>query len=84
METKGKGVFNWFSMNYLKGNPGKTQLLLKDEACIKIDDTDIKSSSCKKLLGVLIDNKITFNKQVIGYMLWLGLQNIWLKTNLEQ
>ena len=53
METKGKEVFNWFSMNYLKANPDKSQLLLtsKDEASIKIDDTDIKSSSSTKLLG---------------------------------
>ena len=53
-------------MNYLKVNPGKSQLLLtsNDEASIKIDDTDIKSSSSKKLLGVIIDNKLTFNEHV--------------------
>ena len=66
IETKGKEVFNWFSMNYLKANPGKSHLLLtsRDEASIKIDDTDIKSSSSKKLLGVIIDNKLTFNEYV--------------------
>ena len=44
IETKGKEVFNWFSMNHLKANPGKPQLLLtsNDEAAIKIDDIDIK------------------------------------------
>ena len=53
-------------MNYLKANPDKSQLLLtsKGEASIKIDDTDIKCSSSKKLLGVLINNKLTFNKHV--------------------
>ena len=54
-------------MNYLKANSDKCQLLLtsKDEASIKIDDTDIRSSSSKKkLLGVLIDIKLTFNKHV--------------------
>ena len=53
-------------MNYLKANPDKSQLLLtsKDEASIKIDNTSIRSSSSKKLLGVLIDNKITFNNHV--------------------
>ena len=53
-------------MNYLKANPDKSQLLLtsKDQASIKIDDTDMKSSSSKKLLGVLIDNKLTFNEHV--------------------
>ena len=67
IETKGKEVFNWFSMNYLKANPGKSQLLLtsKDEASIKIADTDIKSSSSKKLLGVLIDNMfLSFAKKL--------------------
>ena len=36
IETKEKEVFNWFSMNDLKANPGKSQLLLtsKDEASI--------------------------------------------------
>ena len=53
IETKGKEVFNWFSTNDLKANPDKSQLLLtsKDEVSIEIDDTDIKSSSSKKLLG---------------------------------
>ena len=66
IETNGKEVFTWFSMNYLKANPDKSQLLLtsKDEASTKIDDTDLKSSSSKKLLGVLIDNKLTFNEHV--------------------
>ena len=94
IETKWKEVFNWFSLNYLKANPDKCQLLLtsKDEASIKIDDTDIKGSSSKKqLLGVLIDTKFTFNKYVSrlckkasnNYIFLLGLQNIWLKTRMN-
>ena len=53
-------------MNYLKANTGKSHLLLtsRDEASIKIDDTDVKSISSKKLLGVIIDNKLTFNEHV--------------------
>ena len=53
-------------MNYLKANPDKSQLLLtsKDQASIKTDNTSIKRSSSKKLLGVLIDNKITFNNHI--------------------
>ena len=66
IETREKEVFNWFSMNYLKANSDKSQLLLtsKDEASIKIDDTNLKSSSSKKLLGILIDNKLTFKEHV--------------------
>ena len=53
-------------MKYLKANSDKSQLLLtsKDEASTKTDDIDIKSSSSKKLLGVLIDNKLTSNEHV--------------------
>ena len=42
-------------MNYLKANPDKSLPFLtsKDEESIKIDDTDIKSSSSKRLLEVL-------------------------------
>ena len=52
-------------MNYLKANPDKSKLLLtsKGEATVKIDHTYIKSRS-KMLLGVLIDNKLTFNKHL--------------------
>ena len=50
-------------MNYLKANPEKSQLLItsKDMASSKIHGTDIKGSS-KKLLGVFIDSKLTFNE----------------------
>ena len=53
-------------MKFLKANSDKSQRLLtsKDEASTKIDDIDIKSSSSKKLLGVLIDNKLTSNEHV--------------------
>ena len=39
-------------MNYLKANPDKSQLILtsKDEASIKIDNADVKSSSSKKVI----------------------------------
>ena len=44
----------------------KFQLLLtsKGEATIKTGDANIKSSSSKKLIGVLTYNKLTFNKHV--------------------
>ena len=51
-------------MSDLKANSDKSQLTSKDEASIKVDDTDIKRSSSKKLLGVLIDNKLNFNEYV--------------------
>ena len=56
METKFSIGFLWI----------KSQLLLtsKDEASIKIDVTDIKSSFSEKLLGVLINNKLNFKEHV--------------------
>ena len=46
-------VFNWFSINYIKANLDKSQLLLTS-----------KDSSPKILLGILIDNKLTINDHV--------------------
>ena len=42
-------------MNYLNTNPEKSQRLLtsKDEAFIKTDNTDLRSSPSKNLWGVL-------------------------------
>ena len=42
IEAKGIEVFSWFSMNYLKANTDKSELLLtsQDEASIKANDTD--------------------------------------------
>ena len=79
-------------MNY-KTTPGKSQLLLtsKEEASITIEDTTIKNSSSKKLLGVLTDNKLTFNDHVSKlcekvsqkYMPWRGPQTARVKKNYE-
>ena len=53
-------------MNYRKANHDEPQHFLtsKCETTIKIDCTDIKSSFSKKLLGVLIDNKLTIDEHV--------------------
>ena len=74
IKTKGKEVFNWSSMNYLKANSDKSQLSLTSKG---------ESNSSKMLLGVLINNKPTFNehvcklcKRAINYMLWLRFQKI--------
>ena len=52
--------FNWFSMNYLKANPGKSQLLLtsKEKVSNTREDTTVTNSSSKKQLVVSIDNKL--------------------------
>ena len=54
------------SSQWFIANPGKPQLLLtsKEEASITIKYTNIKNSSSKKLIDVLIDNKLIFNEHV--------------------
>ena len=51
---------------WVKANPSKSHLLLtsKEEVSITIKNTTIKNSSSKKLLRVLIDNKLTFKDHV--------------------
>ena len=50
-------------MNHLKANPDTSQhvLISKKESSIIVQDTAIKHSSSKKLLGVLIVDKLIFN-----------------------
>lgn len=56
IENKASNVFDWFSNNYLKGDPDKSNLLVtfkeETENCI------IQRSVSKKLLGVTTINSI--------------------------
>ena len=48
-------------------NPDKFHLLLSDtnqKYSIRVHNADIKSSKCEKLLGIKIDNKLTFDEHV--------------------
>ena len=58
--------FTWLENNAMKGNADKCHLILssKKEISFTIKDKDIKSSSQKKLLGVTIDNDLSFSKHV--------------------
>ena len=68
--TKNKEIsdkfFTWLENNAMKGNADKCHLLLstKTEISFTIKDKDIKSSSHKKLLGVTIENDLSFTKHV--------------------
>ena len=66
IEDKAAGVFNWFSANYFKPNPKKSHFLLtlNEEVNLNLGDLIIKSSKSKKLLGMNIDNFLTFNEHV--------------------
>ena len=52
----------WFSDNYLKPNPNKYHVLLSETSGTQsiVENIPIASSSCEKLLGIKIDQKISF------------------------
>ena len=67
LEDESITLLNWIRNNGLKANPNKFHLLLSDpneELSIKIDSFDIKNTQCQKLLGITLDNKLTFNSHV--------------------
>ena len=60
-------LLRWFSHNYLKANPDKFHLILNDtdeNISIMLGQYEIHNSNNQKLLGVTIDNKLTFNEHV--------------------
>ena len=59
-------LFPWFASNQMKVNHDKWHLLLRtqDEANIQIANSTMKCSKLKKLLGIVLDNKLKFYKHV--------------------
>ena len=59
-------LFTWFVNNQMNVNHDECHLLLstQEEANIQIDNTTIKCSKSKKLLGIVLDNKLKFDKHV--------------------
>ena len=59
-------LFKWFTDNLLKANPEKSHLLTNSaqETQINIGEIAIPNSKCEKLLGIHIDNKLTFQPHV--------------------
>ena len=65
MENK-TNAFDWFSKNYLKVNPDKSNLLLTftEKNFYENWKLNLKSSTSKKLLGAIIDSKLNFTEHV--------------------
>ena len=62
-------LLQWFSHNSLKANPDKFHLILNDSdenLSIKVGQYVVQNSQNEKLLGVTIDNKLTFKDHVEG------------------
>ena len=67
LQNESSVLLNWIRNNGLKANPGKFHLLLSDTDqaySIRVDNVDITSSKCETLLGIKIDNKLTFDEHV--------------------
>ena len=65
--SESKTLLKWIKDNGLKANPEKFYLVLSDKSpmyCIHIGNEVIGNSANKKLLGVKIDNKFTFDNHV--------------------
>ena len=58
--------FRWFTDNLLKANPEKSHLLTNSaqEIQINMGGMAITNTKCEKLLGIHIDNKLTFEPHV--------------------
>ena len=65
-EDKAGCVFNWFSANYIKANQKKSHFLLisNEQVNLNLVHLIIQPSKSEKLLGINIDNFLTFNERV--------------------
>ena len=67
LEVDAKNLLSWIQYNGLKANPDKFHLLLseKDEnLSMEVGGFEITNSQTEKLLGITIDNKLTFKPHV--------------------
>ena len=68
LQESAEKLFQWFSHNQMKGNTDKCHLIVSTDEPIEIRVVEslIKSSTCKKLFGVKTDNKLNFDTHVKG------------------
>ena len=67
VETDSIILIKWFSNNLLKINESKSHIIITSDegnTNIQIGISIIKSSSEETLLGIMIDNKLSFNPHV--------------------
>ena len=68
LEKASNTLFQWFKHNIFKGNPGKFRLIVTNnqKTNVNLEKFNIDSSDCEKLLGIKIDNKLTFDCHISG------------------
>ena len=66
LEIKANYIFQWFNENVMKTNADKCHLLIttNEERNISVGGEKIQNSKSEKLLGVTIDNKLSFTEHV--------------------
>ena len=63
LDNDTKALLEWFKNNDLKANTDKFHLVLNegdDKYFIEIENIKIYNTNCKTLLGINIDNKLSF------------------------
>ena len=71
LEKESQGAIDWFVSNEMIVNPDKFQAIVikrknkkKDSYPLNLNQEVIDSENCVKLLGVEIDNKLSFEKHI--------------------
>ena len=66
LERASVSLFKWFENNLLKGNADQFHFLVStsQEVSLNANNFKIKSSDCKKLLGVKFDSKLRFDQHI--------------------
>ena len=65
-ESESLKLLEWFHNNYLEANSGKSHVMLTTDSKLKINvkDSPISNGKIVKLLGVTIDNKLSFESHL--------------------
>ena len=68
LQASAEKLFQWFSHNQMKRNTDKCHLIVSTDEPIEIQvgESLIKNSTCEKLSGVKIDNRLNFDTHVKG------------------
>ena len=64
-----KSILNWFRLNSLKANPGKSQFMIlgdksHDKHILKINSIKVEANHDILLLGITIDKKLAFKQHI--------------------